>query len=549
MKKKTDKYSKKLNNPVTYAIVAGAVFTIVITTAILVSRSANSFPNLYIGEIAVGNMNSQEIADELKLKGWTAKNETPITVNSFSGATCEIDPCAAGLLLNTSDVVDKVLFYGKNGSILDNLLCYIRCLFSKVDLNTSREIVDSEYIGACFNSIQGQLDEFFSYDSFRIDGEKLELVVKKGYGSTLKLDRNAFEESIVSAAKEGIKVVTFLQLEEEPEYPDLEIVRNFVCTGPKDASFSTDGSHDLVETVPGYRFEDSSLKKCWDSAEPGDDVRIPLTAEYSDINSEYLRSMMYRDLLGAVTTKYNNSGENRSSNVRLAASLVNGTEIFPGEEFSFNKTVGKRTAEAGFLMAPAYAGYDDIQEELGGGICQVSSGIYASALYSFLEITEHTCHVYPPNYMQLGTDATVSIPASGREIDLKFKNSRNWPVKVVAYCDEATDDRGKPLKTVTVEIWGTLEEDDYMPVEFDNAYADIYDYDRVIEPAYPDREGYRFQFTHDETEFEDDNGKGLRTLTYMRIYDSSGVLVDKRILNRKYSFGYGMDTYYYMGSH
>ena len=85
-----------------------------------------------------------------------------------------------------------------------------------------------------------------------------------------------------------------------------------------------------------------------------------------------------------------------------------------------------------------------------------------------------------------------------------------------------------------------------MPIEFDNAYADIYDYDRKIEPAYEGREGYRLQFTHDETEFEDDTGKGLRTLTYMRIYDSSGTLVDKRILNKKYSFGYGMDTYYYM---
>ena len=85
-----------------------------------------------------------------------------------------------------------------------------------------------------------------------------------------------------------------------------------------------------------------------------------------------------------------------------------------------------------------------------------------------------------------------------------------------------------------------------MPVEFDNRYGDIYDYDRVVEPADPDRQGYRLLFTHDETEFEDDTGKGLRTLTYIRIYDTEGNLVDKKLMNREYSFGYGMDTYYYM---
>ena len=91
-----------------------------------------------------------------------------------------------------------------------------------------------------------------------------------------------------------------------------------------------------------------------------------------------------------------------------------------------------------------------------------------------------------------------------------------------------------------------LEEGDYMPVEFDNSYGNIYDYDRVIDPAYPDREGVKIKFTHEENEFEDDTGKGLRTLTHRKIFDSRGNLLEDRIINPTYSAGYAMDTYYYM---
>ena len=171
-------------------------------------------------------------------------------------------------------------------------------------------------------------------------------------------------------------------------------------------------------------------KALWERAEFSEAVRIPLTVIEPDVTSEQLKEYMFHDLLGAVTTKYNNSNENRSSNVRLAASKINGTVLYPGEEFSFNDVVGVRTAEAGFLLAPAYAGYDDIKDEIGGGVCQVSTGVYAAALFSFLEITSHTCHVYPPNYIQLGTDTTVSIPeGGGRTIDFKFRNSKSCPIK------------------------------------------------------------------------------------------------------------------------
>ena len=335
--------------------------------------------------------------------------------------------------------------------------------------------------------------------------------------------------------------------EEDCRQPDFQALYEEICYEATDASFSEDGSHTILPEKTGIRFDQDDARKRWEGAAEGE-VHIPLEVLQPQVISGMLEALLYRDLLGAVTTKYNNSGETRCINVHLASAKVNGVVLFPGEEFSFNEVVGPRTEEAGFLPAPAYAGYDDIKDEIGGGVCQVSTGVYAAALFAFLDVTRHTSHIYPPNYIQLGTDATVTIPeGGGRSIDMKFVNSKSYPVKIVSYCEESVRDNGKPLRTVTVEIWGTLEEDDYMPIEFDNSYSNIYDYDRVISPAYPDREGYKIKFTHEETEFEDETGRGLHTLTHRKVYDSAGNLVEDKITNPTYSAGYALDTYYYRG--
>ena len=336
--------------------------------------------------------------------------------------------------------------------------------------------------------------------------------------------------------------------EENCIQPDFSALFEELCYEAVDASFSEDGSHTILPEATGRSFDVSEAQEKWDAAEAGTAVHIPLQILQPQVISAMLESMLYRDLLGAVTTKYNNSGESRCINLHLASAKIDGFVLFPGEEFSFNTVVGPRTEEAGFLPAPAYAGYDNIKEEIGGGVCQVSTGVYAASLFAFLEIKSHTSHIYPPNYIQLGTDATVTIPeGGGRSIDLKVINNKNYPVKIVSYCEETVRENGRPFRTVTVEIWGTLEDDDYMPIEFDNSYIDIYDYDRVIPPAYPDREGYKIKFTHEETEFEDETGKGLHTLTHRKVYNSAGSLVEDKIINPTYSAGYALDTYYYRG--
>lgn len=122
--------------------------------------------------------------------------------------------------------------------------------------------------------------------------------------------------------------------------------------------------------------------------------------------------------LGEASTVIIDDGINRVYNIKLACSHISGTALAPGQEFSFNAIVGKRSHENGWLDAPVII---DGKREYGagGGICQVSTTLYLAAVNAGLEITEHHCHSEPVAYARPGCDATVVYGAK----DLKFKNS------------------------------------------------------------------------------------------------------------------------------
>ena len=194
----------------------------------------------------------------------------------------------------------------------------------------------------------------------------------------------------------------------------------------------------------GCDFDVDGAKSIWNDAAVGAVIQIPLDITYPDVTSEQLTALLYRDILGASTTYYPNSNDNRISNLNLAASKINGLILYPGEEFSYNATLGQRTEEAGFLPAGAYEN-GEVVEEVGGGICQVSSTLYSAMLYGYnLTTVERYPHYFPVDYLEKGYDATVSWPKP----DFKFRNDRDFPIKIVASCNN--DER-----SLTVQILGT----------------------------------------------------------------------------------------------
>lgn len=132
-------------------------------------------------------------------------------------------------------------------------------------------------------------------------------------------------------------------------------------------------------------------------------------------------------ILGSYETTYRNNGTyaNRASNIRRAVEILStaAIEIGPGETFSFNESVGRRTRSRGFLEAPVIID-GTMTEGYGGGVCQVASTIYAAAMYSGLTVVEHWRHSRTSYYIPPGLDATVDWGSK----DLVLQNSFTYPV-------------------------------------------------------------------------------------------------------------------------
>ena len=127
-----------------------------------------------------------------------------------------------------------------------------------------------------------------------------------------------------------------------------------------------------------------------------------------------------------------------------------------GEIFSYNDTVGEQTAETGYKLANATQD-GQIVQAYGGGICQVSSTIFAAALYANLDIKERWEHEYVSSYIDAGLDAAVAWDM----LDFKIGNDKKYPVRIdVAYTDDS----------LTVDIWGTRT--DNAAVEIDTQIVD-----------------------------------------------------------------------------
>lgn len=133
-----------------------------------------------------------------------------------------------------------------------------------------------------------------------------------------------------------------------------------------------------------------------------------------------------QDLIGAYSTGYDTALP-RAVNIGIAVQRINGVILQPGEAFSFSNAVLPRTPQNGYVMAPAIGG-----NEYGGGICQVSSTLYAAMCHALLPATERYPHSSSVSYLPVGLDATIS---EGRK-DLKFINPFGEPLMILAETNE-----------------------------------------------------------------------------------------------------------------
>ncbi|WP_122639437.1 MULTISPECIES: VanW family protein [unclassified Romboutsia] len=133
-------------------------------------------------------------------------------------------------------------------------------------------------------------------------------------------------------------------------------------------------------------------------------------------------------ILGRYTTAIKGSSAGRISNIKIAAEKMNNFLMMPGDEFSYVDETGPYTASNGYNNAPVIV-EGELQNGMGGGVCQLSSTLYNSVLYAGLEIVELRNHTIPSSYVPKGRDATVTD--SG--VDFVFKNNLTEPVYLKSY--------------------------------------------------------------------------------------------------------------------
>ena len=334
--------------------------------------------------------------------------------------------------------------------------------------------------------------------AYSIKGDQLTITDgTDGYGINYEHFMEELVKRISSDSADPIECT--MQENIAPEV-DIDKIYSEVKCFASDAYSTTDaaGNKEYVEDVVGKDFDLESARS--QIAAGGKSWTIKLTLTQPSLSLKELRAPDCPDLLAEFSTKFNATNKARATNLALAASKINGLVMQPGDEFSYNETVGERTPERGFCKATVYSG-EGTDEDYGGGICQTSSTLYYTCIMCNLEILERTNHRYTVHYQDAGTDATVSWGT----YDYKFKNNKEYPIKLTFNVKGGT---------ITCRIYGT---EDGIKAYFGFLEMEVYNWTTVYKKPAPGKKDQAPQL-------------GKKVKTY-RIVTKDGEKISKEVEN------------------
>lgn len=170
----------------------------------------------------------------------------------------------------------------------------------------------------------------------------------------------------------------------------------------------------------GYEFQNNQ-----------DKVPIIVTTPPTVIIKEQPAPTHTNKVISTFSTRLLDTHKNRIYNLKLASSKINNYIVYPGTTFSFNKVVGKRDPAHGYKKARILIDGEK-DEDIGGGICQLSSTLYNSVKkLNFIIVERHT-HSGDVHYIPLGYDAAVNYSS----MDFKFINIKSYPIKLTVSLKE-----------------------------------------------------------------------------------------------------------------
>jgi vancomycin resistance protein YoaR len=203
----------------------------------------------------------------------------------------------------------------------------------------------------------------------------------------------------------------------------------------------------VVESVAGQTLDVTATVTLIEEAAHSDQrtVPLPLTPVRPALATEDAPKLGIVELLAQGNTSFAGSSASREQNIVVGAQQFDGLLIAPGETFSFNRYLGKVTAEKGYEQSIIIWG-NSTRADVGGGLCQVSSTAFRAAFWAGLPITERWAHSFRVSYYEppKGLDATIYSPT----VDLKWVNDTGHHIMIHTHVDRAK-------KTLTFSFYGT----------------------------------------------------------------------------------------------
>lgn len=187
------------------------------------------------------------------------------------------------------------------------------------------------------------------------------------------------------------------------------------------------------ETVGNELNIDTSLKKVENQIVKRNFSTIDLEVEYKKPHITVNDIKDINTVLGSYSTKFSTADKNRTYNINLACSKINGYILMPGDVFSMSKVLGAVNEETGYKEAPVII-KNQLTKGYGGGVCQVSSTLYNSVLLAGLDVTNRNPHSLTLPYIAPGRDATIN----GDTLDFKFMNNLDYPICINAGTEGGT---------------------------------------------------------------------------------------------------------------
>lgn len=455
--KERNKESEKADNYVTkkdntqkkkfiFVIIISIIILLFLSTifAIININNEKVIKGVYIEGIDVSDLTNEEVLDKLNEKfNEILKRDITLVYENYSTT---ITPEQIELNFNYDNAVKEAQSIGKTNNILIDNYSILKANIFKTNVNIEINY-NKEILLGMIKNIDAELPGAVKQVSYEVNKDKL--VITKGQ-SGISIKTAQLEELIIENIKKQLKdVIDNVQIPvqtTEAEKIDIEKIYKEIYKEPKDA-YIEENPFKLHVEEEGLDFKITMEEAKKIINEDKESYEIPLKITKPKVKTSDLGNKIFKQTLAKYTTIYDAGNTSRATNIAIAAKTINGTIILPGETFSYNKVLGNTTKEKGYQLGTAYVA-GKVVPAYGGGICQVSTTLYNTVLYANLEIVERYNHSYAVSYVPAGRDATVSYGGK----DFKFKNTRTYPMKIVASAKNGV---------VSISLVGIKEEKEY----------------------------------------------------------------------------------------